>query len=269
MARNYAPLPHEYLEEMDTLSDAEFGRLCRALLQYSMAGKEGQLQGAEKVVWKRVKMQEDRFQESYKELTETRREAGKKGAAKRWHTMASDGKAMASYGKNAYTETKTETNTPPPNGGRSKRARKAHAAPPDPEDYGFGPDLAAAFDDWLKYKREKRQEYKPTGQTALVSQVRNNAAKYGETAVAALIRQCMAANWQGIIWDKLEKPAAPSGGGKTGKYTAQDFQPTAERVQKNNDWLDTFLAEQEGKGASHEAGHTLPTTRAERLHRRA
>lgn len=126
-------------------------------------------------------------------------------------------------------------------------ARETHATPQEPEDYGFGDDLAAAFSDWLKYKREKRQEYKPTGLTALTSQVRNNAAKYGEAAVAALIRQCMAANWQGIVWDKLGKPPETPRGGKPGKYTAQDFQPTPERVQKNNDWLDAFLAEQEGR----------------------
>ncbi len=111
MARNYAALPHEYLEEMDILSDAEFGRLCRALLKYSMTGEEGQLEGAEKVLLKRVYMQERRFQESYSDLTESRREAGKRGAAKRWQKMASDS-------KNAYTETKTKTNIPPPNGGR-------------------------------------------------------------------------------------------------------------------------------------------------------
>lgn len=135
MARNYAALPHEYLEEMDILSDAEFGRLCRALLQYSMDGKEGQLEGAEKVLWKRVKRQEDRFKESYEEQTNSKRSAGKKGAEKRWRGMASDGTSiakdscaivgMASDGKNAYTETKTETktetNTPPPDGGRSTR----------------------------------------------------------------------------------------------------------------------------------------------------
>lgn len=127
-----------------------------------------------------------------------------------------------------------------------KRARKAHAAPREPECYGFGPELTAAFDDWLKYKREKRQEYKPTGLTALVSQVRSNAAKYGEAAVAALIRQCMAANWQGIIFDKLDRP---TGGGKQGKYSAQDFQPTPERVQKSAEWLDKFLEGQETGGA--------------------
>ena len=130
MARNYAALPHEYLEEMDILSDAEFGRLCRALLKYSMTGEEVQLEGAEKVLLKRVYMQERRFQESYSDLTESRREAGKKGAAKRWHKMASDSKAMASDSKNAYTETKTKTNIPPPNGGRDT---PAHVKPPSLE----------------------------------------------------------------------------------------------------------------------------------------
>lgn len=119
MARNYAALPHEYLEEMDILSDAEFGRLCRALLAYSMDGREGQLEGAEKVLWKRVKKQEDRFKESYEEQVRSKRNAGKKGAAKRWQAMADDSSAIADDGKawqtvaddskNGYTETKTET----------------------------------------------------------------------------------------------------------------------------------------------------------------
>ncbi len=121
MARNYAALLHEYLEEMDILSDAEFGRLCRALLAYSMDGREGQLEGAEKVLWKRVKNQEDRFQENYKEQAKAKRTAGKRGAAKRWQAMADDGSVMADDGtaindmaddsKNGYTETKTKTKT--------------------------------------------------------------------------------------------------------------------------------------------------------------
>lgn len=139
VARNYAALLHEYLEEMDILSDAEFGRLCRALLQYSVDGKEGQLEGAEKVLWKRVKKQEDRFQESYEEKSESRRNAGKKGAAKRWRSMADDGTAMANDGKpwqaiasdskNGQYKTKTETNIPPPIGGRDTRPR-AKTNPP-------------------------------------------------------------------------------------------------------------------------------------------
>lgn len=42
-------------------------------------------------------------------------------------------------------------------------------------------------------------------------------------------------------WECWTKPA--QGGGHP-----QDFQPDTGRIQKNNDWLDRFLAEQEGKG---------------------
>lgn len=65
--------------------------------------------------------------------------------------------------------------------------------------------LTSAFEDWLRYKREKKQTYKETGLKALVSEVKNKAAVYGEDAVAALIRQCMASNWKGIIWDILDR----------------------------------------------------------------
>lgn len=128
MARNYAALPHEYLEEMADLTDAEFGRLIRALLEYSKTGREEALSGGERYLWRRVRSQEDRFQESYESMSNSKSEAGKKGAAKRWQSMAEDGKAMADDSramaddgrvwqgmaddsKNGYTETKTNTET--------------------------------------------------------------------------------------------------------------------------------------------------------------
>ena len=79
MARNYAALKHEYLEEMDILTDEEFGRLCRALLAYSRDGIPVELSGMERVYAKRVMRQEDQFQESYEKASTTRRENGKKG----------------------------------------------------------------------------------------------------------------------------------------------------------------------------------------------
>lgn len=121
MARNYAALPHEYLEEMADLTDAEFGRLIRALLIYSKTGREEALNGGERYLWRRVRNQEDRFQESYDSASNAKSEAGKKGATKRWQRMAQDGRAMADdgrawqpmaeHGKNGYTETNTETET--------------------------------------------------------------------------------------------------------------------------------------------------------------
>lgn len=61
MARNYAALPYDYLEEMEALNDAEFGRLTRALLAYSMTGEQIALCGNERFYAKRVMSQEDRF----------------------------------------------------------------------------------------------------------------------------------------------------------------------------------------------------------------
>ena len=110
--RNYAALPHEYLEEMAALTDEEFGRMVRGLLRYSITGEPVQLTGNERFYARRVMMQEDRFQASYNDLTAKRSEAGKKGAAARWN--AGDGNAilpLAPDGKHGKTETKTETET--------------------------------------------------------------------------------------------------------------------------------------------------------------
>lgn len=84
MARNYAALPYDYLEEMEALNDAEFGRLTRALLAYSMTGEQIALCGNERFYAKRVMAQEDRFKASYDGISATRSEAGKAGAVARW-----------------------------------------------------------------------------------------------------------------------------------------------------------------------------------------
>lgn len=135
MARNYAALLHEYLDEMELYTDEEFGRLCRALLRYSCTGETQNLSGQERFAWQRMKTQEDRFQASYEEMSSKRREAGKNGAAKRWdsknsNAIANDGNAipaMANDSKNGKTETKTETKTniPPPTEEGNKRKKFA------------------------------------------------------------------------------------------------------------------------------------------------
>ena len=71
----------------------------------------------------------------------------------------------------------------------------------------FSPTMIAEVERWLKYKKERRETYKPTGLQALISEIQNNANRYGEQAVIDLIHTCMAANWRGIIFDKLKQPA--------------------------------------------------------------
>lgn len=272
MARDYAALPHKYLEEMDILSDAEFGRLCRALLQYSMDGKEGQLQGAEKVVWKRVKMQEDRFQDSCKELSDSRRAAGKKGAANRWQAMASDGKAMASDGfaiedplppcppcpspfpSPPHPPISSPSPNPPiipPSPDDDTRARRRVATPTDPKIAvvfaAYGEKIESKSPMTEKIRDELLSFLEAVGPEVCVRAM-DEAVEAGAISWRYVRKVLENKRGQGVRcigdWDAVEKKRVA---GKPGKYTAQDFQPTAERVQKNNDWLDAFLAEQSGK----------------------
>lgn len=141
MARNYAALPYDYLEEMEALNDAEFGRLTRALLAYSMTGEQIALCGNERFYAKRVMSQEDRFKASYEEVSVVRSEAGKAGAAARWQNgkrifaNGKNSKAISANGKNGYTKTNTETNTDtlPSNDGKSD-TRAARFTPPSADD---------------------------------------------------------------------------------------------------------------------------------------
>ena len=107
MARNYAALKHEYLEEMDILTDEEFGRLCRALLAYSMDGIPIELTGMEKAYAKRVMRQEDQFQESYEKIgARNRANGGKGGRPKKTTSEETDDNP------NKPTETQNNPNKP-------------------------------------------------------------------------------------------------------------------------------------------------------------
>lgn len=141
MARNYAALPYDYLEEMAALNDAEFGRLTRALLVYSMTGEPIALCGNERFYAKRVMAQEDRFRASYEEQVAAKSERGKAGAKARW-SNAKNAQAflsITSNAKNGNTETKTETDTEtnalPPTGGKGKGTRFAPPSIQEVTDY--------------------------------------------------------------------------------------------------------------------------------------
>lgn len=70
---------------------------------------------------------------------------------------------------------------------------------------GYSKELFEAINDWIAYKAEKRQSYKPTGLKSLVTQIKNAANQYGEHAVIKVIKDSMAANYQGIVFDRLKQ----------------------------------------------------------------
>lgn len=70
---------------------------------------------------------------------------------------------------------------------------------------GWSEELQAAVRDWLSYKKEKRQPYKETGLKSLMTQIRKAADEYGDAPVCEIIHTSMSSNYQGIVFDRLQK----------------------------------------------------------------
>ena len=58
---------------------------------------------------------------------------------------------------------------------------------------------------WLAYKKERWESYKPVGLQALVNKIQLSAAQYGDGAVCELIDLSMSSGYQGILFDRLKK----------------------------------------------------------------
>ena len=76
--------------------------------------------------------------------------------------------------------------------------------------YTFSSELEQAVNDWITYKREKRQAYKPSGLNSLLAQVEKNADTYGDAAVIHAMHESMASNYQGIVWNKAKSAVTTS-----------------------------------------------------------
>lgn len=93
--------------------------------------------------------------------------------------------------------------------------------------------LREKIEEWIKYKTERKEYYKETGFKSLLTRIKNYTEKYGEEKVIDLINECMASNYKGIIFEKLEKGQA-----------------TSKRVAPVPDWLNKDVPE--GKELSEE-----------------
>jgi hypothetical protein len=76
-------------------------------------------------------------------------------------------------------------------------------------DRSFSDPMKDKITQWLKYKAERREVYKPTGLTSFLSEIENKLKVYPEADIIVLIGECMANNWKGIIWEKIKGRASP------------------------------------------------------------
>ena len=74
----------------------------------------------------------------------------------------------------------------------------------------FPPDMQNAIMDWLTYKDERKESYKPTGLRSWISQVKKFNKIYEDKYIIEAIEKSMSCQYKGVVWDWLnEKPKRP------------------------------------------------------------
>lgn len=238
MAFDYFCCFHSYREKIAKLSDQEAGRLFRALMFYSETGEVPELAGQEGIAFDFIAYDIDAAKERYAEKCAKNRENARKAAEAQTRDCAqpqaeTDRCVPPQAPESEYPPPQVSESEYPPQAADSGRERTQAAAgdrertrpkqetknkkpkqetkndsPPQPPAalmQGFSPELTNAISEWLSYKREKHDEYKPTGLKNLARQLRKHVDLYGDGAVADLISICMASNWRGIAWRELRK----------------------------------------------------------------
>lgn len=155
MAREFICLYFSWLETGATLTDEEFGRMCRAGLQYGLDGTEPDLPGNDKILFPVMKWQVDRDVSKFDEICQKRREAGSRGGKSK-SKQSEENQANATFAKQneanqanaSNTKKKTKTNTKTTIISSSTATAESDiAACVQAYEQNIGPIARAAFDD--------------------------------------------------------------------------------------------------------------------------
>lgn len=91
---------------------------------------------------------------------------------------------------------------------KDKKGKEVYKSTPTPDISAFSQELQQTINDWLTYKSERNEEYKPKGLEMWIGQVRNYTKLYEDKHIGDVIRRSMASQYKGVVWDWLkEKPS--------------------------------------------------------------
>lgn len=210
---------NSFYEAGKELPEEMQGELYKVIVNYALAGKEPDIQGTLKAVFNGLKPNLDlsikrskttkKWMEKSKSKSDLQTKK-KSSPANQNETLTCEPKSKVDLqtksevcsadtdtDSDTVTDTDTFINIPP--------TPSKEGDSPKVEEMGYSPELSETVKDWLSYKKEKRQNYKPTGLKTLLTQIKQHAEKYGDKAVIDLIRESMSSNYQGIIFDRLSK----------------------------------------------------------------
>lgn len=222
--KEYIKLWLSYECYFEPYSDVEVGRLVRAMIKYKSSGEEPGFNGNERYIWPAIRREIDEASAAQEAKANANRENGKKGG----RPKKTEGLKNNPENPMGFSETQKTQRTRKKDKDIDNVNVNNPPIPPLGTELGFGEELASVFDGWFKYRHERKADYETqTGINMFVALAKKNAAKYGESAVAELIQESMAANWKSVYWNKLEERKAQNGKGNMsgkGYVTAQQAQ---------------------------------------------
>lgn len=140
---------------------------------------------------------------SYPEANVKQTESEKEGEKEKEKEKENEGEKECEVENNRFPKNEAPAKRPPD---------RTHTPEPKSTEFSpftFSPALDAKLRQWFVYKSQRREGYTPQGKQALLSQVAKYLESYPDSAICALIDECMAANWKSVVFDRLTKyPAA-------------------------------------------------------------
>jgi hypothetical protein len=95
---------------------------------------------------------------------------------------------------------------------KTKCNKKEQPPLPDNFDCRFPEPIGGKIREWMTYKTERKDFYNTTGLHNLLAQIDKQAKNHSPELVVDLISECMANNWAGIIWDRMNRLEARTNG---------------------------------------------------------
>lgn len=198
-----------WLKRMESLSDAECGRLFRGMLQYASSGEVPSLSGSERIVWATA-MDEIDDQLS---ISEKRAEAGRIGGSKPKQTEANESKPKqteANESKPKQTEAKaSKEKTPPipPTPPITPVKENTKKTPPKggAKESTLSFELRQAVDEFKAMRSRMRKPMTELAVKLLLERL-DKLAQGDEKKMVAMLMQSIENGWTGVYELKQDRP---------------------------------------------------------------
>lgn len=189
MAKEYFCAYHSYLKSIRNLSDAECGRLFKALLQYSAGEQLINLQGREGIAFDFICEQIDRDNEKYAERCRTNRENGTKANAPECHQSVPNG-----------TERPRTVPNAPQGKGKGERNTSSGSNPPLTPPRGRVEVSAGLSESWNGFCEMRKKIKKPLTDRAakMILNELERLAPGDDTTKALILDQSVKHCWQDV-----------------------------------------------------------------------